>query len=237
MSSLPSIFDVNYESLRDIMIPGNVFIDMVRSIEDVPFFQLKYNANDYDGSLGDSFLECHYFMPYPYRISTIENKSSKSPDVLCHEITTRIGPFIKHSIHSDVIDEIDHDQSIGIIIEISSGYMFTFQYDGLRDVRASALPEALIPIFNSINMAKIICKQEQLEHYSDALNGEAFLSAIYKVDQFRTIYNMYYQNKQYDTYHIGTAYDIATLSLGQYMANADYVMRAIKKKQKIILTI
>lgn len=237
MTELPSIYDMKFTSLKDIMIPGHVFIDMVKYIEKAPFYQFKYSASDYDGSLGEKFLQTHYMMPYPYILDTIQDRKSKNQEEIFMDINDRISSFIKFSLHCDVIDEIDNDPYTGVIVEITNGYIIKFSYNTLKNLLTSAIPESLINIFNSVNVAKHLSSTQGSDDYSYFLNGKAIISSIYDDDKYRTIYNMLYDNPKYNCYRIGTSTDIADLNFQQYLVQADYVMRRIKERQKIIITI
>lgn len=187
--------NVIYKSLREYLVPMSKWFDDMYHMECTGPFSLGISPQGRDVFTGSC-----YTVPYPFKnplwVDILQHRKTQTgetfkpgdPIMLRDEdyqlwtenITQRVNPFIEHCIHDEVIAELDNHYDTGVIVHITSGTIFPFEYSKIKSFSI-----VVIPVSVTLLLAK-------LSPNHMGLDDDQYMRTLNVMTQHIMDYDMFY---------------------------------------------
>ena len=223
-----SFFMNKTNRLRDVLVPIEVFIDMMNYLEDTNI-QMRFSDDSKEHS---NLWICPYPYPAPAKGFVQCNGDSISDYARYQEaiytiIGDRIGVLKDNAITEDFMNHIDNDPDVGAIVHMTSGRIVPFRYSCTDDLQILNVRNALPDLIKDM-------KSDNFEDLSKTINYLKNFSADQK---YRMLYCFHYIKE--DSFNpkgipLLAGKGLTAMDLEINLDISSYIIDQYKKHEKII---
>ena len=242
-----TFFDMEIESLYDVMVPLRAFNKTVEFIERFPGFKMSQYIADGIGTkidITDETLVIPYSFIEPIIISEPLQKIFKSMSdenakaFWKKTIIDRAKTFVDNSLHINQVDQFNKDNDLGVIVHMLTGNIVIYDKENTTDLVVIHLDNTMPELFTALQEAKLAKENGDFRGYGKYI---AWLNEMVKTKPSDKEYRDMYWFKSKDPNSSNTAVMATISSNAERCLELDKpivsrIIEMVQKKIKIILT-
>lgn len=224
-----SFFMNKTNRLRDVLVPIEVFTDMMNYLEDTNI-QMKIESDDKNNP---RLWVCPYSFTVPARNIIKMQTSNNAEDIIRYEralysiIEDRINVIRGNAITEDNMNKLDNDPDVGIIVHMTSGRIVPFHYSCVNDIQ----------IINIRNSLPELVKEMKSDDFEDLSKTLKYLKEFNADQKYRMLYCFQYSKE--DPFNpkglpLLAGKTLSSMDLEINLDISSYIITQFHKKEKVI---
>lgn len=224
-----SFFMNKTNRLRDVLVPIEVFTDMMNYLEDTNI-QMKIES---DNKKEPRLWVCPYSFTVPARNIVKMPSSNNVEDAIRYEkalyniIEDRINVIRGNAITEDKMNKLDNDPDVGIIVHMTSGRIIPFHYSCATDIH----------IINIRNSLPWLIKKMKSDNFEDLTETLKYIKDFNADQNYRMLYCFQYSKE--DPFNpnglpLLASKTLSSMDLEINLGISSYIITQFHNKEKVI---